>query len=282
MPGFRRKSSQPRKTQLLTTLPKPPEDAPEWMRTWFDSLKGAIDEDRETIEAALVEIRNSIPEEVESTSETEEAAVVSDAIATAETHSNENDPTAKEKEALAGTHGTPSKLNKYVTNTDPRLNPPSSNGNFSPGMLMPYAGATAPDGWLICDGSEVDKFSNANLYGVIADTWGVPSTSDVFKLPDLRGRTLIGAGTGTGLTARTLGDLVGVEQVTLTANQSGLPLHDHTIVTNPTDSGDLTVTGSPGVGTETDLQTEETGGDAAIEAHTNMQPSAAINWIIKV
>lgn len=36
------------------------------------------------------------------------------------THSNANDPTASEKAALAGTNGTPSGTNKYVTNSDPR------------------------------------------------------------------------------------------------------------------------------------------------------------------
>jgi hypothetical protein len=36
-------------------------------------------------------------------------------------HSNANDPSADQKAALAGTNGTPSTTNKYVTNTDPRL-----------------------------------------------------------------------------------------------------------------------------------------------------------------
>lgn len=36
-------------------------------------------------------------------------------------HSNVNDPTTNEKAALAGTYGSPSASNKYVTDTDPRL-----------------------------------------------------------------------------------------------------------------------------------------------------------------
>ncbi len=37
------------------------------------------------------------------------------------THSSANDPTADQKAALAGTAGTPSAANRYVTNQDPRL-----------------------------------------------------------------------------------------------------------------------------------------------------------------
>ncbi len=37
------------------------------------------------------------------------------------THSNANDPTSGQKAALAGTNGTPSNANRYVTDSDPRL-----------------------------------------------------------------------------------------------------------------------------------------------------------------
>jgi microcystin-dependent protein len=52
-------------------------------------------------------------------------------------------------------------------------------------------------------------------------------------LPDARGRTMIGAGTGAGLTARTLGALLGEEAHTLTSAESGMPTHGHG-VTDPT------------------------------------------------
>lgn len=37
------------------------------------------------------------------------------------THSNANDPTTGQKQALSGTRGTPSSTNRYVTETDPRI-----------------------------------------------------------------------------------------------------------------------------------------------------------------
>ena len=51
----------------------------------------------------------------------------------------------------------------------------------------------------------------------------------------MRSRMPIGTGTGTGLTARTLAGTGGVETVTLTSAQSGLPAHSHAnTVTNNT------------------------------------------------
>jgi hypothetical protein len=49
------------------------------------------------------------------------AAHSSTFITAADVHSNANDPAAGEKSALAGTSGTPSGSNKYVTNEDGRL-----------------------------------------------------------------------------------------------------------------------------------------------------------------
>lgn len=56
---------------------------------------------------------------------------------------------------------------------------------------------TAPAGWLICDGSLVDKIKYPDLWQLLGDTWGA-STTTQFYLPDLRGRTAAGkAASGT-------------------------------------------------------------------------------------
>ena len=41
-----------------------------------------------------------------------------------------------------------------------------------PGMVIPYAGITAPSGWLLCDGSAVSRTTYANLFSVMAPTIG--------------------------------------------------------------------------------------------------------------
>jgi len=63
------------------------------------------------------------------------------------------------------------------------------------GGIMPYAGQTAPSGYLFCDGSEVSKATYTLLYSRIGDTYkGVGSLigAGTFKLPDLRGRFALG------------------------------------------------------------------------------------------
>jgi microcystin-dependent protein len=88
---------------------------------------------------------------------------------------------------------------------------------------VPFAGAAAPTGYLLCDGASVSTTTYADLFAVVAYTYG--GAGATFTLPDLRGRTPVGAGTGTGLTARTLGANVGAETVALAATD--VPAHGH-------------------------------------------------------
>lgn len=60
------------------------------------------------------------------------------------------------------------------------------------GEIKAYAGITVPNGWLLCDGSEVLKANYPLLYGAIGDNWGTASDSDHFVLPDLQGKVPVG------------------------------------------------------------------------------------------
>jgi len=62
---------------------------------------------------------------------------------------------------------------------------------ISVGMIVPYLGAEIPTGYLLCDGSEVLVEDFEDLYDVIGDLYE-SSDSTLFKLPDLRERTLWG------------------------------------------------------------------------------------------
>ena len=53
------------------------------------------------------------------------------------------------------------------------------------GMIMPFAGNTIPNGWLLCDGALVSRSTYASLYSVIGDTYGAGDGSTTFALPDL-------------------------------------------------------------------------------------------------
>jgi hypothetical protein len=62
-----------------------------------------------------------------------------------------------------------------------------------PGSIMAFMGASAPQGWLLCDGSLVSRAQYAGLFSVIGTSSGAGDGSTTFNLPDLRGLFLRGA-----------------------------------------------------------------------------------------
>lgn len=98
------------------------------------------------------------------------------------------------------------------------------------GMIVAYAATTPPKGWVTCDGAALSRTTYASLFSIIGTSYGSGDGTTTFNAPDLRGRAPIGYGAGTGLTARnTLNAPTGEESVTLTALQSGVAAHSHTV-----------------------------------------------------
>ena len=60
------------------------------------------------------------------------------------------------------------------------------------GTVVPYFGATAPQGWLLCDGAEISRTAYADLFAAIGTSCGSGNGSSTFYLPDLRGMFLRG------------------------------------------------------------------------------------------
>lgn len=60
------------------------------------------------------------------------------------------------------------------------------------GSMAPYGGASAPGGWLLCDGSAVSRTTYSALYAIIANAYGAGDGTTTFNLPDLRGRFIRG------------------------------------------------------------------------------------------
>lgn len=118
----------------------------------------------------------------------------------------------------------------------------SSNGGtlVSVGDIKMTARATAPTGWLICDGASLLRVGTyATLFAAISTTFG-SADADHFNIPDFRGRGPVGVGTGTGggasgtglptggsaLTARALSAWFGAETVSIAHTHTG-PSHTH-------------------------------------------------------
>ena len=147
------------------------------------------------------------------------------------------------------------------------------------GTILAYGAAAVPGGYLPCDGAAVSRTTYAALFATIGVGWGVGDGSTTFNVPDLRGRAVIGSGTGAGLSPRTLADPGGVETHVLTLAES--PAHTHSTPNMPTTLATclqgatplgnvITVTGS--------VATDSKGGGGA---HQNMMPFCVVTWIIK-
>lgn len=98
------------------------------------------------------------------------------------------------------------------------------------GEVKLFAGNFAPRGWAFCEGQLLPISQNTALFSILGTTYGGDGRT-TFALPDLRGRTPVGPGTGPGLSNIRQGSRGGLETQILTVNQ--MPSHSHTaVVTN--------------------------------------------------
>jgi phage-related tail fiber protein len=67
------------------------------------------------------------------------------------------------------------------------------------GALMDFAMATAPTGWLKCNGATVGRVAYAELFAAIGTAWGDGDGVNTFRLPDLRGEFRRGWDDGRGI-----------------------------------------------------------------------------------
>jgi microcystin-dependent protein len=149
------------------------------------------------------------------------------------------------------------------------------------GAVTEYAGSSAPSGYLLCNGAAVSRTTYAALYSALggaSSPWGQGDGSTTFNVPDMRGRAPIGAGQGTGLTNRTLAAQVGEETHTLSTGE--MPAHTHstgfTRVTTTAGGGSQDRLSA--AGTDVNITSSSAGSGGA---HQNMQPSVALNFIVK-
>lgn len=156
----------------------------------------------------------------------------------------------------------------------------------------------APQGWASCDGQQLSIQQNAALYSLLGVAFGGDQKTN-FNLPDLRGRTPVGVYTNPAtigqLTHYNMGQADGTETVALTTTQ--IPAHTHTwtcsnsanTVVNPASNfyaqspataniyTTLPSTGSLGL---TAFNSKIMGDAGGGQAHSNMQPFLALNFVI--
>ena len=94
------------------------------------------------------------------------------------------------------------------------------------GQLMPVGFNFCPRGWARAEGQILSISDNTALFSLLGTTYGGDGRTS-FGLPDLRGRSLVGVGTGPGLTSMQWGQRHGQEQTSL--HNQHLPNHNHAI-----------------------------------------------------
>jgi phage-related tail fiber protein len=119
-----------------------------------------------------------------------------------------------------------------------------------PGAVQAFACATAPTGWLKCNGGAVSRTTYNALFAAIGTTFGVGDGSSTFNLPDLRGEFIRGLDDGRGADAgRVLGSAQGFAVQTHSHYINTRSLNPGSVTSLNDDAGtlsqgDLTLTGA--------------------------------------
>lgn len=159
----------------------------------------------------------------------------------------------------------------------------SLEGLYVVGIILPFGGSSAPAGFLLCDGTAVSRTTYADLFAAIGTTWGVGDGSTTFNVPDMRGRSPLGAGTGSGLTPRTLAAVGGEETHVLSSGELATHTHPLAPLSVPVrlelTTGGTNSFGSVGtLGSTNQSFTQSTGRN---DPHNTMHPFAVCTFIIK-
>jgi microcystin-dependent protein len=148
----------------------------------------------------------------------------------------------------------------------------------------------APKGWAQCNGQLMSISQNTALFALLGVSFGGDGRV-TFGLPNLTGgATVVGAGSGPGLSDRYVGETGGEEYVTLTTSE--VPPHPHTVlatnspadVSSPTPTTAIArSTGKPAYGAAAAMQAMDLDVVAPVggsQPHNNLMPYLTLNYCI--
>lgn len=154
------------------------------------------------------------------------------------------------------------------------------------GAVTQYALATAPSGWMLCEGDTVLRSTTLGALLVAAGLpYGTGDGSTTVNVPNIKGKVVVGLDSG-DTDFDTLGETRGAKTHTLTSAQSGMPAHEHVYTfTNFQSVNTTTATAAANRMANGSFSAQPTtGGTAqnAASAHNNIQPSIVLKYIIKL
>jgi len=161
------------------------------------------------------------------------------------------------------------------------------------GEIRMFAGTFNPSGWAMCDGALLPISENEVLFQLIGTTFGGDG-QETFALPNLQGRLPVHNGTSSSNgTTFTLGEMAGVEEVTLTAQQ--IAIHTHPLLcaasggtpnSNPKDGywapSDINMYSNVAPNVQMGNPAITSGIAGGSQPHTNFMPYLCINFIISL
>jgi microcystin-dependent protein len=158
------------------------------------------------------------------------------------------------------------------------------------GEVRMFGGNFAPTGWAFCDGQLLAISEFEALFNLIGTTYGGDGMS-TFGLPDLRSRTPIHQGQGTGLSSRIIGEMGGQESVALTVQQT--PGHGHaavaaavtgdqTSLSRALPANSVTITPYANTAPDSPFNAASIGPAGASQPHDNVQPYLCVSFIISL
>tara|TARA_R110002153_G_scaffold45498_1_gene128305 strand:+ start:238 stop:1164 length:927 start_codon:yes stop_codon:yes gene_type:complete len=172
------------------------------------------------------------------------------------------------------------------------------------GVILPFAGPTAPSDFLLCYGQSLSTSTYADLFAIIGYTYGGSGSS--FNVPDLRGRVVggqddMGGSSANRLTSPLNGDTLGGAGGSQSHSLTEAELAPHRHFVSNTDTfgnygteltssnqmveGVLSINSRHeyrlrGGATEATIGRSSASGSGA--AHNNVQPTLILNYIIKI
>jgi microcystin-dependent protein len=147
------------------------------------------------------------------------------------------------------------------------------------GAIREFGTNESPSGWLECDGASYTQVAYPALHAVMAlDAFPWGGDANNFNVPDCKGRCIMGSGTGSGLTPRSLGQHAGAHEVTLTTNQ--IPAHTHTFRRRATTHNIMTCVSGVFDMWNLTMATYSSGNSGGGLAHNNVGPVGVTKMMI--